>query len=56
MERSLEQPVHVELSTGMSLTYNPPKKIVGQPVIVLEAPEIAKQTDEWNNALVMYTL
>uniref|UniRef100_A0A0V0HCQ1 Putative ovule protein n=1 Tax=Solanum chacoense TaxID=4108 RepID=A0A0V0HCQ1_SOLCH len=42
-------------TTGMPLSYNPPKIIDGRPVVVLEAPEIAKQTDEWNNALVVYT-
>ncbi|KAF3664591.1 putative vacuolar amino acid transporter 1-like [Capsicum annuum] len=40
-------------STGMTLNFKPPTIIDARTVVILEAPEIEKQTHKWNNALVV---
>ncbi|KAF3655978.1 hypothetical protein T459_15109 [Capsicum annuum] len=40
-------------STGMTLNFKPPTIIDARTVVILETPEIEKQTHEWNNALVV---
>ncbi|MCD7466011.1 hypothetical protein HAX54_002324 [Datura stramonium] len=40
-------------STGMTLTFKPLTVVDGRPVVMLETPEIDKQTTDWDNAIVV---